>query len=398
MFTALALAIAVLLVGGVIGAVGVGTQTKSVATPGASGHSVFVGSDSTPNTQPGPAGEVEAAIPAIERFVQNARGLKFTGPVKVTALDDAAFRKRFQSQPLSKVAVAQLKTTERVLTALGLIPHGTDLSKTETSLYSSAVLGLYEPKTKELLVRGATPTALVRTTLAHELTHALQDQHFDLAAKGKGGKDDEKADGFQGLVEGDAVRIQNLYLASLSDAEQKAEVQQEMALAGGIPPDIPQALIAFAQFPYIFGPTFVDKVIAAAGVDRLNKAFGSPPITTEQVMHPELYLAGQGPATVEKPKADAAEIDHGVFGEFAWLIILSKIDQTKALQAAAGWGGDRYVAWQAGGNTCVRDTIAHDTPKDAAEFRASVDKWAKDNKSVKVGSAAAGGLTITACG
>jgi hypothetical protein len=112
-------------------------------------------------------------------------------------------------------------------------------------------------------------------------------------------------------------------------------------------------------------------------------------------LHPETFLEGQPIVTVETPKADGKEIDQGVLGELGLLLVLNG-SGTSGQKAAAGWGGDRYIAWEDGDDTCVRVTIATDSPQDDAELRRALDTLAQSRKGVKV--TGIGPMTMTSCG
>ena len=181
---------------------------------------------------------IDALVAKLERFVEDHRGLKFKQPVKVTLIDTAAFSKRISDQ--SKPDPVASAKQSRILHALHLLPANVDAGAAEQSLLTGAVLGLYDSKTKELFVRGDdTDSPEVRQTLVHELTHALQDQWFGLDRPDLEKKEDDSPLGFQTVFEGDAVRIQNEYLASLSKADQRKIATTEAAQAGGATANIP---------------------------------------------------------------------------------------------------------------------------------------------------------------
>ena len=149
-------------------------------------------SEPTGATSPGsPTGDrVEALARSLQGEVEKTRGLRFREPPRVALLDDAAFRQRLKDKTAAERDEAELRTTQHTLRALRLIPGGLDLTAAVDTLLGAGVVGFYDPKTKELVVRGASASSpLVRHTLVHELTHALQDQHFgiDLARfRGRG--------------------------------------------------------------------------------------------------------------------------------------------------------------------------------------------------------------------
>ena len=124
------------------------------------------------------AGTLDAFVPIAEAFVEQHRGLKFKAPVKVTFLADTEFQ-----QELAKANGSDATgyvTEAKVLHALGLLDGLPDLARAEQDLQDTSVIGFYDPKTKQLFVRGVDAKPSVRHVLVHELTHALQDQWFSI--------------------------------------------------------------------------------------------------------------------------------------------------------------------------------------------------------------------------
>ena len=355
----------------------------------------------SPSTSAPKAGSLEAFVPVAEAFVEQHRGLKFKNPVQVTTLDDAAFRQRLLSDEAPDKA--EVEKTTKVLRALGLIPKNTDLAKTEDSLLGDAVSGFYDPKSKALFVRGVKLTPYVRQVMVHELTHALQDQWFGIDRPDLDKANDERADAFQALVEGDAVRVDGEYRASLSKSEQKQAEQEENSQAGGVDPSVPPALVEVLTFPYEVGPDFTRALLRAGGTSRLDAAFTEPPTTTEQLLHPQKFLAGEGAKAVTAPPADGKVIDTGDFGEFGIDLVLEQgisdgtLSQDDVQRAGTGWGGDQYVAWDQGGSTCVRDRIVMDTQQDLDEVAAAFKRFASARKGVTV-TTVGSGIQVTSCG
>lgn len=393
----LAVLVAVLLVAGL--ATAVVRDDDIVQTTGSTSTSTPTSATSAPppgdstTTTGAPTGELDKAIAEIEAFVSKARGLPFKSKVKVTLLDDAAFRARLNED--NDVDREELNKTTKVLRALDLIGENVDLEEASKSLLGDAVLGFYDYEKDEMVIRGATLTPGVRQTLAHELVHALQDQHFELDRPELEKRDDEAELGFTGLVEGDARRIENEYAATLSKADRDKAAKQ--TTTNDIDPGIPRVLLESLAFPYIFGPGFAGRVVQEGGQARIDEAFRSPPTTSEHILHPEKFLAGEGPAPVTAPPADGEVFDRGVIGEFGLVLILSEdVSGAELRRAVNGWGGDRYVAWDAGGRTCLRATMAMDTAKDNDELRASLRKWAAKHDG-KVEGAATQPVTLTSC-
>src|SRR5207237_6542632 len=130
--------------------------------------------------------------------------------------------------------------------------------------------------------------------------------------------------------------------------------KEEDSQGGGIDPNIPQALVELLAFPYQVGPPFTQSLLKAGGQAKLDAAFKNPPTTSEQLVHPEKYLAGEGAKPVDKPTADGKVIDQGVLGELGLAVVLGQAEQNgdsgagEVAVAPAGGGGGRSVAVGAG--------------------------------------------------
>jgi hypothetical protein len=390
----LAVLVAVLLVAGLVAAVVRDDDTvQTTGSTSTSSTSTSAPTGDSTTTTAAPTGELDKAIAEIEAFVSKARGLPFKSKVKVTLLDDAAFRARLNED--NDVDREELDKTTKVLRALDLLGEDVDLEEASKSLLGDAVLGFYDYEKDEMVIRGATLTPGVRKTLAHEVVHALQDQHFELDRPELEKRDDEAELGFTGLVEGDARRIENQYAATMSKADRARAERQ--TTTSEIDPGIPRVLLESLAFPYIFGPDFAARVVQEGGQARIDEAFRSPPTTSEHILHPDKFLAGEGPLAVAEPPADGEVFDRGVVGEFGLVLILAEdVSGAELRRAVNGWGGDRYVAWDAGGRTCVRATMAMDTAKDNDELRASLRKWAAKHDA-RVEGAATQPVTLTSC-
>ncbi len=347
----------------------------------------------SPSSAPaGPPGSIEAFVPEAERFVEANRGLSFMLPVKVNHLSDAAFAQRIAE--LQAKDHADLDREAKLLRALDLVQPTVDVEKAEEALLGGAVIGYYDPATKELVVRGDTASAAVRHVVVHELTHALQDQWFDLQAHQKNLTEDQ-GEAYSALVEGDAVSVENAYIASLSPAE-KSEIDTQSG--GGVPADVPPVLIRILSFPYSVGPRFVVALRDSKGQSGLDQAFRTPPQASALVIHPDRFLDGEAPKPLEEPAADGPAFDKGVWGEFGLNLMLNDLYGNAGvnsgdLQAAtSGWSGDSYVAWTSGAESCMRLSYASRDDQGAASLQRMLATWAKKH------GAQTDGLTLTRCG
>ena len=340
--------------------------------------------------------EVRAVIPQLEAFVEGARDLKFVSPVKVLVLGDAAFKRKVDEGNTGPADADAVETG--FLRALGLVGAKDKVSSGDV-LEPDDVDGYYDSDTKELVVRGTRPTPFVRQVLVHELTHALDDQHFGIDPDLQ---DDEAVLAYDALVEGDATSVEYRYVDSLSAAEQQQASDEENA---GAPADSKDydPISDLADFPYVDGPDFIDALVAAGGQARVDEAFRHPPTTSAEILHPDRFLAGRGRAPVPDVAADGRDLDDGVVGEYLLGLVLGEtVPQDRAERAVAGWTGDEYVEWRSGRRYCVRTTVVLDSPADAADFSGALRDWAADHAGATVGGGAAGApaatdVTFTRC-
>ncbi len=274
--------------------------------------------------------------------VAELRGLTFDHPVTAEFLDDAAFEKKVAVDrgKLAKDDKADIARAQAQLRALGLIGSDVDIVKAIESLQQSGVLAYYDPKKKTITVKGTNlDDVATRVTVAHELTHALQDQHFDLQKLEKAAKPLHGSTALRALVEGDAVRIQTDYEHSLSADEQQAYTTENAATGKQAQAEItakgvPDTLTTAFQMPYALGQPMVTAVAAtsqAAGVDAL---FANPPVADATFVTPTTLLDGHAFQTVETPALVAGEKRSGKpdqFGSFSLFQVLASAARQRDL-------------------------------------------------------------------
>jgi hypothetical protein len=226
---------------------------------------------------------LEAALPELEAFVEQSRGLRFTSRPKVELLDDDEFEALLLETDEEAEAEAEVdeKAIVGLLRALGLIQGDIDLDEVGEQQVAD-VVGFYDDHTKRLYARGVGPTPYVKQVLVHELTHALEDQRFGLR---RDELDDEASAAFTALVEGSATLVERRWFESRPAEEQEAiEAEEEAGGFGG--GDVPAVFVRLMSFPYAVGPDFVDAVLAAGGQPRLDAAFAAPPSAAGRALAP----------------------------------------------------------------------------------------------------------------
>ena len=316
----------------------------------------------------------------IVQFVERRRGLQFKHPVPMEFLDDATFDKKVTSSGSPSVGQqAELANTVATLRAVGLAEGSPNLQAAEDKVASQSILGLYSPKAKRVFVRGSNLTPDVRVVLAHELTHALQDEYFGL---GRLGNDNSGADtAFRALAEADATRVEDSYVDALPSADAKAfEATRSKQSKQADVTDVPETLIDDLAFPYVFGPGFVAALEDRGGNDAVDAAFRKPPQSEAQIVNPQSYLDGVTVTKVPAPtlKSGQTRIDkaHDV-GQVSMLEVLGdRLPYDQAWGALKPWAGDQGLTYREKGKVCFAGDTALRDQAGADTFEAAANAWA----------------------
>jgi len=346
------------------------------------------------------------------RFVERDRDLLFEHPVAVAFLDDAAFVKALEAgDEATRQDRADAAHNAARLRAVGMIGPGVDLLGAQGGIDDTTTTGFYDPDTKKLYVRGRDLTDTdVRLTVVHELTHALQDQHFDLNRLDAKVRDSGQGFAEDALIEGDATTVENDYFFSLPKREQDAYNNNDNGAGDApAPADAPAAtadaavLAAIDAAPYDYGSQFVSFVIDDRGTKAVDDLFRSLPRSEEQVIDPVATHSREKPVAVAVPELAAGEQaigDPDVWGAYSlYMMLAPRIDLATALEAANGWGGDSYRSFtRADGTECVRVAVQGDTTRDTEEIGAALARWAAQMPAGGATSAVEGAIaTFTAC-
>jgi hypothetical protein len=348
-------------------------------------------------------------IKPIAAAVERLRGLKFEHTVPVDFLSEAQFKKKVavDEGKLTKAERAEIERSEHQFRALGLIPTGTNIIKALNSLKTSGALAYYDNRTKRVTVRGTRLTVSTKVTLAHELTHVLQDQHFDLSKLERDAARTNSSTALRTLVEGDAVRIQNAYADELGASDRAVYEKQQAAAASDSFDEIradgvPDALSVLFQEPYVFGPPMLDLLVAAKNKSAVDGLFRDPPTTDASYLTPTTLVDGTKFKKVATPRLASHEKRSGkaeVFGAFAlFLVLASRGNPADALAAADGWGGDSMITFTRDAATCVRVTLVGRTATATTKIGDALSAWAASLSSdTAVIALRAGAVTATAC-
>jgi hypothetical protein len=260
---------------------------------------------------------------------------------------------------------------------IGVLPGDVTYLEALDAYQQGQVLGFYNSQNEELVYTGdADLDRIEQFVLAHELTHAIDDQHFDLDRLDDLAMrcEDEPFEAALGIVEGSANHFATQVIFQFPNPDVGS-------IPGGDAAEVPPFFVELQAFPYTAGQRFADELSDANGSSAIDDALDTFPTTTEQVLHPDKFPDEAG-TTVEV--ADFAptfgpgwrDLDAMVVGEL-WLraLLHLRLSDGVAESAAAGWGGGTYRAWRDGDDVAVIMSTVWDTPADAKEFSDALGHW-----------------------
>jgi hypothetical protein len=362
------------------------TASPSAPAPASPQPATAESSGIVPGSSPESSVDAASTYALIAGQVEQIRGLTPKEAVAPTLIDESQLRSNLTADFDENNPPAAVELTQDLYVELGLLPAGTSLRDAYLALQAGQVAGYYSPEKKQLFVvsRAGGVGATQRVTYAHEFTHQLQDQNFDLSKLGLSTTDQtDRAVARLALVEGDAVSTQTAWMTAHLTTSDFAEVLRDATDPAAIAAleQAPAVLRATTLFPYTDGLTFVSSLKALGGETAVNAAFANPPASTAQVIHPELYASHLAPVAIKLPTDLAARLGPGwqllgedTLGELGLRVWLSGdgVDSTVAATAASGWSGDR-IAVLAGpnGQLAVVIVARWTTSADRDEFAAA---------------------------
>ncbi|CAB4861101.1 unannotated protein [freshwater metagenome] len=376
------------------------TSTSRTSTSTATSTATTVAE--TPLAHPiTPTGDpaADAALLGAARLVERERGHTFATAVTVQLLADVDFEAVILQDFADDLFVRSLLAQAELLTVLELIPSGTDYVGIVRARMGEGIIGMYVPANGELYVRGTTMTPYVTSTVVHELTHALDDQRFELDSKAIADGDADRSFALSALAEGSAQMVEQAYLDALTvdDMAQLIGEQRDYGRQMHFPA-APISVNELMQDQYSLGLTFVDGLVHRGGLAALDAAFRDPPESTEQVLHPDKFSARDPIVSVAVPPSDGTVQASGTMGEQTLIELLNaELAPATARAAAAGWGGDRYVLFTTATQECVRIDVASDSVADAHELQAAFRSWAIRQHDATVTAPGTQLVRVTAC-
>jgi len=308
------------------------------------------------------ANAADFAVAADEVLAQMSQitGLPLRTPLKKSLRSRQEIRAHIIEEMNDDKDAAERYAGARAAEAFGLLPKGFDLDSYMIDLLTEQIAGLYDPKAHEFYVADWIPIDDQRMVMAHELTHALEDQHFQIEAWEKAARPNDDGElARESVLEGSAMvaMVEYLLQGSGRSLEDLPDIDPAMfigdmadtPLLKKAPPFIKDALI----FPYLGGLTFSAAVLKPTGWEGLPRIFAKPPVSTQQILHPGLYTSGKVAAPVSLPSmekvlgADWTKLEDNIMGEFGWKEVLKQfLGEPRAKPLSAAWDGDRYAVYE----------------------------------------------------
>ncbi|HEY7922254.1 MAG TPA: hypothetical protein VII62_03655, partial [Vicinamibacteria bacterium] len=253
---------------------------------------------SRPGTVTLTTAQAEGMVREVSATVEQLRHLRFKSPVAVEVVDGATARKDFESD-IDDAEREDAKHTRDAWVHLGLVPATTDLVAAQLELAETGVLGYYHSGSKKFRLLDHVPELEIRSVMAHELTHALEDQHYDLAAVQKRATNEDQAIAIRAVIEGSAMVST---LAMLRRQGGIGRAKEEAARTGRSRAKTVQKAPTFVQMrlllPYTLGFSFLlrgkpwEFLFDGVRLSDVDKAYAQVPYSTREILHPEQYWEG----------------------------------------------------------------------------------------------------------
>jgi hypothetical protein len=343
--------------------------------------------------------ELEAFTTEILAEIEALRGKRFLRKVSVSVADKEEFL-RYAVERLNKSSTPEeIASEETIAKMMGLIPVEMNLLDTYLELVESQVGGFYDPESESFCLMESFTGPLAKVILAHELTHALDDQLYDID-----GTDERFADNadrqlaFHGVVEGSGTAVMNTWAVNHMSEFRGVDLSAATTIAGAedTPPFLWRPLMAV----YLRGSMFLNRTTSMfKGMQMpehgdFHLSFTEPPRSTEQLLHPEKYW---NPKTIDEPidiRFDVEGLQEGweviqedTLGELTLACFVEEPDDRGGMPtnqlammsmkytfaASKGWGGDRYLLLGRGDARILVFETRWDTADDAREFDAALE-------------------------
>jgi len=331
---------------------------------------------------------------SLSQEVEKLRGLYFKNKVKCVVLDEKNFKQALDDTRKDAQEKKNAREWEReAYRLLGFLEKESNKSCIEENFVENYE-AFYDYGLKKRIVLPSWKQTS-KQILVHELTHALQDQHFNLSKLDKKiCTSTDSCIALAALTEGDAVLIDEEYGRS---SKEPSEPKKQLETGQVDQCKVPEALALQGSFAYGFGKLFVKRQKDTGGNEALNKAFMNPPRSTREILHKNDYSAEKGAlfgtqifeANTGTSGAKRRLLYEDTLGQYTIRLILRRIgNQEKAILAAKGWNGDRLELFKEEGDLVLLWKTSWNTRDDAKEFSDSLKKLYSDELKIQINYAA----------
>ena len=330
----------------------------------------------------------EDFLKAADEVVKDMSAILFLpqlSPLKMSVRTREEIRAFVIRQMKEDKSEAERYAGERTLEKFGLVPKGFQLEPFLVELLTEQIAGLYDPKGHEFYIADWNNPDDQKMVMAHELAHALQDQHFQIEKWEEAAKpNDDAVLARDAVLEGSALAAMVDYLLKGTGrgVREVPEIDPELFIGDPTSSPVfakaPQYIQDSLLFPYVSGLNFTQAFLRAnTGWADLHKIFENPPASTQHILHPELYLNSTAPKTVSLPDlkpivpAEWKKLEENVLGEFGLREVLKQfLGKERAIKLATAWSGDRYATFEEPKTKSLMTIyrIRFASPEDAARF------------------------------
>lgn len=350
----------------------------------------------TPDVNPALVATVDSMLPALEVL----SGLRKLKPIALAEQSREDLRNYVAKRLAEELPDDELDGIRQTYAALGLIPDTLNIRSLLLDLYQEQVAGYYDPSSKKFYLVSGTPVELLRPVLAHELVHALQDQHVNLDSLIARERGNDRQTAAQAAIEGHATVVMFAFLAQEAGGV-KINPSEMPDISAQLRPALeaqhsqfpvfrraPRIIRETMVFPYLGGSSFVQRLWVARPDQGFLAPFGSMlPQSTEQVLHPDDRFLTNRDAPTEIRFANTKNVIYeNTFGELELGILLTEYLGPGAGDAAFGWDGDRYQLVQADGGKLLLWQSVWDDASSADRFAAAYRQTAgkRSDRNVRV--------------
>ena len=260
-------------------------------------------------------------VPAITRTLTEITGFKLKHPVPCDYISKEQVNHFLKKRIKEEASPEEIRDEELTLKKFGLVPQDFDLAKTTIELLTEQAAAFYDFDKKKLFITETTPGESQETVLAHELSHALADQSFNLAKYTRQGRNsDDGSTARLAVMEGQATWLMTEYLARQTGQTLKGHPELAATMAGisdsggsqfPVFDSAPLYLRRTLIFPYTKGMLFQNALLERDGQQGFSEPFKRPPVSTQQILHPAKYLANEKP---DDPALPTVHLPHGYKG------------------------------------------------------------------------------------